>query len=81
MPSYTLATESTNIIVNLNTTGELVFPIDVKYSFREGKWIDGQNKALPIEMPWSQAYDEVYPWMNDILLIKSGVSVPLLSVQ
>ena len=73
MPSYALATASTNIIVNLNTTGELVFPIDVKYNFHLDEWIDGQDAALPVEMPWTQAHDEVYPWMNDIILIKSGV--------
>ena len=58
--------------MNLNATGDIVFPIDVSYDFQQNEWIDNQNDKTPVKLPWTVLQGEVYPRMNDILLVATG---------
>ena len=55
--------------MNLNATGDIVFPIDVSYDFQRDQWIDNQNDKMPVKLSWTVLQGEVYPRMNDILLV------------
>ena len=76
MPSFALTLASIDIILESNTTGELVFPVDVEYDFNRLEWIDNQDEPIR-SLPWAMSklphYEEVYPLLNDILLVKSGL--------
>ena len=79
IPSFALTSASIDMILDLNMTGDLVFPVDVAYHFDRREWIDNSNYTA-IQLPWTKRHDEVYPLMNDILLIKSW-SLPQWLVQ
>lgn len=70
MPSFAVTLASIDIILE-STNNELVFPVDVEYDFDRLEWIDNQNE--PIRLPWAMSDGEVYPLLNDILLVKSGL--------
>ena len=68
VPSFALTTASIVMILtdsNNTETGDLVFPIDVKYDFKRREWID--KDKTPIKLPWRTKTDEqvYYPLMND----------------
>ena len=75
MPSFALTAASIDMILTDSTkteTGDLVFPIDVKYDFKSREWTD--KDKTPIKLPWRTKTDEqvYYPLMNDILLITNS---------